>query len=89
MYVRVIIFQRGIISKIQCCCIDGGIYNHDFSFWLQNKGRIISIWYNLSWYNPSVVPCGLFLLRFDEWNLQIQSYREIFVDRKGNGTFIC
>jgi hypothetical protein len=27
MYVRVMIFQRGILRKIHCCCIEGGIYN--------------------------------------------------------------
>jgi hypothetical protein len=27
MYVRVMIFQRGILRKIHCCCIEGGNYN--------------------------------------------------------------
>jgi hypothetical protein len=27
MYVRVMIFQRGILRKIHCSCIEGGIYN--------------------------------------------------------------
>jgi hypothetical protein len=27
MYVRVMIFQKGILRKIHCCCIEGGIYN--------------------------------------------------------------
>jgi hypothetical protein len=27
MHVRVMIFQRGILRKIHCCCIEGGIYN--------------------------------------------------------------
>jgi hypothetical protein len=27
MYVKVIILQRGIVRKIQCCCIEGGNYN--------------------------------------------------------------
>jgi hypothetical protein len=27
MYVRVMIFLRGILRKIHCCCIEGGSYN--------------------------------------------------------------
>jgi hypothetical protein len=27
MYMRVMIFQRGILRKIHCCCIEGGNYN--------------------------------------------------------------
>jgi hypothetical protein len=27
MYVRVMIFQREVVRKIHCCCIEGGIYN--------------------------------------------------------------
>jgi hypothetical protein len=49
MYVRVMIFQREVIRKIHCCCIEGGICN---------LKKVYSLYYfhpNSIWYETWVI----------------------------------
>jgi hypothetical protein len=47
MYVRVMIFLRGILRKIHCCCIEGGNFNLNKVYFLYNF-HLDSTWHE-SW----------------------------------------